>query len=49
MKIAADYDPSNPKFFDAASVDPMFQHLTRRIIRRSKLLLSRVEIEELSP
>lgn len=49
MKIAADYDPANPQYFDLASVDPQLQHLTRRIKRRSRLLLSPVEIEELAP
>jgi hypothetical protein len=39
LKVAADDDP----------FDPMFQHLTRRIKRRSRLLLSPVEIEELAP
>lgn len=47
MKVAADYDPANPQFFDIASVDPQFQHLTRRIKRRSRLLLSPVDVEEL--
>ena len=39
LKVAADDD----------LFDPMLQHLTRRIKRRSRLLLSPVEIEELAP
>jgi hypothetical protein len=49
LKVAADFDPENPQYFDAASVDPRLQHLTRRIKRRSRLLLSPIEIEELVP
>lgn len=47
MKVAADYDPENPAYFDIASVDPRLQHLTRRIKRRSRLLLSAIEVEDL--
>jgi hypothetical protein len=47
MKVAADYDPENPAYFDIASVDQRLRHLTRRLKRRSRLLLSPVEIEEL--
>ena len=39
LKVAAHDDP----------FDPRLQHLTRRIKRRSRLLLSALEIEELSP
>jgi hypothetical protein len=49
MKVAADYDPENPQNFDPASVYPELQHLTRRIKRRSRLLLSLVDVEELVP
>lgn len=49
IRVAADYDPSNPHFFDIAALDPLLQHRTRQLVRRSKLLLSDVEIEELAP
>ena len=49
MKVAAYTDPNNPQLFDAASADPRLQHLTRRIMRRSRLLLSPIEIEDLAP
>jgi hypothetical protein len=39
LKVAADDDP----------FDPRLQHLTRRIKRRSRLLLSSVEVEDLVP
>lgn len=48
MKVAADSDPATPQHFDIASLDPRLQHLTRRIVRRSRLLLCPVEIEELA-